>query len=418
MIPTPTLRYWGFKEHPFADNILRDDLLDLFVDRERELLQVEDCLGRSRLVGVYGNLGVGKSSFLHKLREKLSTDKVPVVYVHLHADSEGTLYRELLTELLVAITEGDLQAKRIPGFKSEEEAQRLHASVASSRGADFGAKLAGLGGKFVEDLTLSFPMHTEASARESVRQIFDAVKTPTVIIFDDFEKLRYESSGQTRDYFPILSRFVSTLEELLNRKNIAFVVSMDDQVETLIQMHRKQGGQFAFSLNSLCRIPTLSLEHLWDLIAIRLKRHGWKDKPVEFMTDEAFFALALGSSNHPRKAVNILAEAMLLTANSRGTKRCLDAKSILAGAIEARLPVDDKDWLAVQYLLKHRESSNSDDALRKHLGYQRVKTKEGYHASVDRKLNSVATALRLDFEDVSTGQTVKKVLRLPVFPRQ
>jgi ABC-type phosphonate transport system ATPase subunit len=96
MIPTPTLRFWGFKEHPFADNILRDDLLGLFVGREQELLQVEDALGRSRVVGVYGNLGVGKSSFLHKLRERLVGDSVPVAYVHLNADSEDTLYRELL----------------------------------------------------------------------------------------------------------------------------------------------------------------------------------------------------------------------------------------------------------------------------------------------------------------------------------
>ena len=378
MIPTPTLKFWGFKEHPFADNILRDHLLPLFINRKDELSQVEDALGRSRVVGVYGKLGVGKSSFLHRLREDLVSNSIAVAYVHLNADSEDTLYRELLTELLVLIEKRVLSAKKIRGFRPEEEAQRLHASVASSRGADFGAKLAGLGGKFVQNQTLSVEMHTESSARESIRRIFDSVRTSLVVVFDDFEKLRYEASGKTRDYFPILSRFVSTFEELLNRKNVSFVVSMDHQVEALLEKHRKEGGQFVFSLNSLCRIPNLSLDDLWKLIAVRLKTYGWKGKAVNFMSDEAFYALAVASANHPRKAVNILAEAMLFVAKSRNRrKRNLDVDAILQGAIQARLRLDQKDWLTVQYLLKHGESSNDDDGLRRVLGYNRSKKGSG-----------------------------------------
>ena len=38
MIPTKTLKFWGFKEHPFADNILRDGLLKLFVDRRLRVI--------------------------------------------------------------------------------------------------------------------------------------------------------------------------------------------------------------------------------------------------------------------------------------------------------------------------------------------------------------------------------------------
>jgi KaiC/GvpD/RAD55 family RecA-like ATPase len=419
MIPTPTLRFWGFKEHPFADNILRDELMPLFVDREDELSQVFDALGRSRVVGVHGNLGVGKSSFLHKLCETLLKDAIPVAYVHLNADSEDTLYRELLAELLVLMESGNLPVKRITGFRPEEEAQRLHASVASSRGADFGAKLAGIGGKFIEDRTVSVEAHTESSARESIRRMFDALHGPLVVVFDDFEKLRYEASGKTRDYFPILSRFVSTLEELLNRKNVSFVLSMDNQVEGLIAREQRKGGQFAFSLNHLCPIPNLTLDHLWSMIDVRLKKHGWKGRTANFMMDAAFYALAIASSNHPRKAVNILAEAMWVVANRKGAKeRVLDDQAIREGAARARISLDEKDWVAVKYLLEHGESSNGDDALRKVLGYNRTKNKTGYHTSVDRKLNAVAASLRLEFQEISAGNTTKKVLRLQKVIRQ
>lgn len=418
MISTPTLRFWGFKEHPFADNILRSDLLDLFVDRGQELAQVEDYLGRSRVVGVHGNLGVGKSSFLHKLRAGLLKEKTPVAYVHLNADSESTLYRELLTELLLLIGGGSLRIKQIPGFKIAEEAQRLHASVESSRGADYGAKIVGLMGKLIEGRKVSLPMHTETSARESIRKVFDALKCPLVVIFDDFEKLRYESSGTTRDYFPILSRFISTLEELLNRKDVAFVVSMDDQVEQHIENQRKKGGQFAFSLNSLCRIPNLSLDHLWELIATRLKRYGWKGSPAAFMDDEAFFALAVASSNHPRKAVTILAEAMRVAATRKNAKPQINADAIIQGASDARLPVDEKDWMTVRYLLEHSESSNDDDALRQYLGYNRAKKDGGFHTSVHRRLMAIASAFQLDFDETTSGQTTRKLLKLPKVNRQ
>lgn len=49
MIPTKTLKFWGFREHPFADNILREDLLKLFINRETELSNVEDALGHRGL---------------------------------------------------------------------------------------------------------------------------------------------------------------------------------------------------------------------------------------------------------------------------------------------------------------------------------------------------------------------------------
>jgi putative NIF3 family GTP cyclohydrolase 1 type 2 len=414
MIPTPTLRFWGFKEHPFADNILKDDLLDLFVGREFELDQVQDALGRSRVVGVYGNLGVGKSSFLHKLKRKLIEDSVQVAYVHLNADSEQTLFRELLAELLVLQQRDKLPIRKIRKFDPKEEVQRLHASVAKSRGADFGAKLAGLGGNFIEDRTVQVERHTESSARESVRRILGSLKAPLVVIFDDFEKLKYESGGATRDYFPILSRFVSTLEELLNQKYVSFIVSMDEQAENHIQASRKNGGQFAFSLNSLCMIPNLSIEDFWDLIKVRLKVYGWRQKPERFIDEYGFYALAVASANHPRKAVHILAEAMLFDARTETRKKKkIDVEAVREGAKAARLPMDEKDWITVRYLLEKGESSNNDDELREELGYKKSSRQDGYHASVDRKLKAVARSLRLEFEDLPTGQTTKHVLRIP-----
>ena len=415
MIRSKTLKYWGFHEHPFADNILRGGLLKLFVNRETELSDVEDALGHSRIVGVYGGLGVGKSSFLQRLKQALNNDGYPVAYLHLTADSEETLYREMLAEVLVLILAKELRLKRITGFKAKDEAARIVASVSKSRGSNFGGKFLSLiGGDFKENKQTQIDAHTEASARGTLKTIFDGLKSPLIVVLDDFEKLRYQSSGKHRDYFPILSRFIGTLEEVFNHKEVSFVVSMDNHVESLIEKSRKEKEAFAFSLNSLIKLPNLELTHLRDFLKVRLKAHGWKQKVGQFIKQDAFLALALASGTNPRWIVRIMAEAMKLAADRKRNTKQIDLRIMKDACEKAGNPLDAKDWIVVSHILKGGEGSASHDALRKALGFKKPKRADGYHASVERRLKTVAASFRLDFDEVPTGTTKKNVLRIRV----
>lgn len=414
MIPSKTLKFWGFREHPFADNILRDGLLKLFVNRKTELSDTEDALGHSRIAGVYGGLGVGKSSFLQKLKHTLNKDGYPVAYVHLTADSEETLYREMLAEVLLLNLAGDLKLKRVAGFKAKDEAIRLVASVSKSRGANFGGKFLGLlGGDLTEDKQTQVEAHTEASARVTLKTIFDSLKSPLIVMLDDFEKLRYQSSGKQRDYFPILSRFIGTMEEIFNHKDLSFVVSMDSHVESLIERSRKKKEAFAFSLNSLIELRNLELLHVRDFLKVRLKKLGWKQKTADFITTEAFLALALASGTNPRWIVRIMAEAMKLVADKKRKRQAIDLTIMKQACEKAGSALDAKDWIVVLHILKGKEGSANNDSLRKALGFKKPKRKDGYHASVERRLKTVAASFRLEFDEVPTGTTKKNVLRLP-----
>ena len=303
------------------------------------------------------------------------------------------------------------------GIVPKTEATRLYASVAQSRGANFGGKLAGiLGGDLTEKRTSQIAVHDEASSRGVIRKLFDALRSPLVVIFDDFEKLRYQSDGATRDYMPILSRFVATLEEQFCHEEACFVVSMDNTVESHLTRSRKSGGEFAFSLNSLCRLPNLRIEDLYDFLRVRLRAHGWKGGVPEFLSQEAFLALALASSNHPRRAVRVLAEAMKAVADTRKSIRRIDLKSMCKGAASADCALDEKDWLVLDFLSTHGQASANDVGLRKALGYAKPKRADGYSASVDRRLRSVAVKLRLEFSEVPSGRTKKHVLFFPELP--
>jgi hypothetical protein len=43
-IITPVLKLWDFERHPFDDLVLRDDELDLFIDRKVELRWLQNSL--------------------------------------------------------------------------------------------------------------------------------------------------------------------------------------------------------------------------------------------------------------------------------------------------------------------------------------------------------------------------------------
>ena len=66
----------------------------------------------------------------------------------------------------------------------------------------------------------------------------------------------------------------------------------------------------------------------------------------------------------------------------------------------------------LKLLIEHGESSASDDNLRKALGFKKSKRSDGYHKSVAERLRAVAERLRLEFDEVPTGNTKKKVLRI------
>lgn len=128
-----------------------------------------------------------------------------------------------------------------------------------------------IGGDLKENRQTQIDAHTEASARVTLRTIFDGLKSPLIVVLDGFEKLRYQSSGKQRDYFPILSRFIGTLEEVFNHKEVSFVVSTDSHVESQIKKSKKKKEAFAFSLNRLIELPNLELTHLRDFLIVRLK---------------------------------------------------------------------------------------------------------------------------------------------------
>ena len=187
---------------------------------------------------------------------------------------------------------------------------------------------------------------------------------------------------------------------------------MDNHIKSLIRKSTNNHEAFAFSLNSLVELPNLELTELRDFLKVRLKSYGWKQKLGDFITADAFLALALASSTNPRWIVRIVAEAIKLVADSKRRKKQIDLTHIEAACEKVSRPLDAKDWIIVDHILMGGEGSANDDALRRSLKFKKPKRQDGYHASVDRRLKTVAASFRIEFDEIPTGTTKKNILRL------
>lgn len=403
---TTTLGYWKLAEHPFRDSILRAESLGLFVDREDELYDIEDAFTHSRVIGVYGTLGVGKSSFLQKLKERASRSEIALAFVQLNPGSHETLFREILAELLELIRLGDITLKKGHGLKLDDHLIRLRASIATTSGTDLEGGIAVAKGKISRTRTTSAEPHTESTALSTIGRILDFLLTRLVVVLDDFEKIQYALPSNSVNYFPILARFIATLDQRLNREKVSFVISLDDRFSTLTGDARQRGGAFAFSLNTLIPLRNLEPQALVRFLTVRLASAGWKKSLASFLPLDSFWMLSLASHNHPRRALRILAEAMKYVAK-RGTGNHLDRASILAACARTEEAVDERDLDIIDFLARTGGASESDRKFLKAAGLQS-------RSSLARRLTQLHGTLQLQVIKEKSGRTQKFVYSLPV----
>ncbi len=356
-IMTPALRYWGFEKSPFEDATLQNETMDLFVGRERELNAVHNSLN-SRLTGVYGTQGVGKSSFLIKLCGKIRKN-TPVIYVRTGL-SEKTIYREILEELLENIKSKSLKTE---GYKLDVklELKRLRASISRTRSSEIGGK-AVIYGKIEEQSTENLEPHTEQSASKLLREVLEHLKTSLAIVIDDLERLSTAFDSDSK-YLKFIFGFARHVGDFFNLPGIPFIVSLDDRV---IEEASKRTGDsentLSLSFGRLKRLSNFSPKELVLFIKKRLEYAGTeKEKPVgDFIEEDAFLALIGGTQGHPRLTLRVLQTAIEFVEFKKLSK-CLTKKAILEGLKENNLSIDDTDMKIVSHLAQSGSLSLADE---------------------------------------------------------
>ncbi|MBN2543314.1 ATP-binding protein [bacterium] len=399
---TKAMEFWGFKEHPFSDAVLSGDSLEIFVGRNEELEDLENSL-HNRITGVYGSLGVGKSSFLHHFTEKPPRKGLPVALVNLPPDAFDRICQEMLAELLVMLIEKKI---KINGFKKSElknEIKRLSGTLAFSRLSSVGAELV-FKGTTSEQKDYKLVQHDEASARSLLGKIIKNTTKPFVIILDDFHNLNI-GGIKNDNYFPSLDRLITTIDQYFNSSNVAFVITLDEKIENYILDVKKQSkGAFSFSVGDFVHLCSFNSINLYNMIEKRLNRYGNGLKVFDFLTEDAFYGLLLCAEGHPRRALRVIRNAMNIVAKGKGVKknRIISLNSIRLAADKAGEEFDDIDFKIITYIIDNNSTTTSDGKLSSILDNMEQQTL--YH-----RLENLREKLQLIVTKKLFGKTYKNV---------
>ena len=400
-IMTPVLKYWGFEKHPFDDYILKDNTLDIFVDRETELHQLYNSLS-NRLTGVYGFHGVGKSSVLRKFERTLKKDKIEVIYNHLTGTTPKAIFREFLAGLLHGIIEGNIRISSDTKLDAKQEFERVASSIKLSRGSEFSANIF-IRGKVASETTHERPAHTEESACSSIKQIIENSMTPFVVIVDDLERLKLMMRDKD-EYFQFVSSFGRTIDESFSHEGVAFVLSLDGYFVENIKNNGSTEEKSSFSFASLVHLKTFPPQILADLIKVRLNACGWERPLADFMTEDTFWILMLASSGHARRALGILRSAMEVVEMNH-KPLTIDQESLKEGILKQEERLDDTDLAILQYLRKSGAASASDVKFQKAVGLTRI--------PLSNRLNTLISKINLCVKKEGVGGSGKDLFTVP-----
>ena len=396
-IITPVLKYWGFLEHPFDDYILKGEKLSLFVNREDEIFSFQNAL-TTRLIGVYGSQGVGKSTFLRRAKEELDNDGMPVVYIQMTGTTEDALYREILSGILKTILIGKLSVEKSLKINAKLELERLEKSIRFARESTVGANMIATG-TVTEIKQSDIQQHTEETSCRKIHEIIKHKQNPFVVIVDDLERVKLFAESDEQ-YSRFISGFARTVDESFSDKGVCFAVSLDEGfVSKIAKNLPDEEGSISFSFGDLIRIPTFKPNHALDIIRARLKEASWKKKFSDFITEEAFWCLYIATSGHPRRLLAVLRAAMEIVAKNTAAK-IVDKKIISEAINKKNEKLDEKDMLILGYLQKNGPSSASDEAMQKQVGLTRP--------ALSDRLKLLKTRVYLENVRILSGNTFKE----------
>lgn len=376
-IITPVLKFWGFERHPFDDLVLRGGDLSLFIDRATEVRRLQNALSHS-LCGVFGAQGVGKSSVLNRLVELTLKEGHAVVTVQMTGTSENLLYREILAAVLREIQAGGIKVAGKLGLKVDQELERVQnsikytAAVEATGEAGWKALLnlaVKTGIKKQEEHELA--KHTEETAVELIRDIARHTKEPFVVVIDNLERAKYLLNNKDA-YFRFITKFAQTIDTTFAELGVPFVVSLDQSFPDRIDGFLPGAEEaYSFSFGQLVEIKVFPPTEFFQIISRRLGHRKWSATTDDFIDRDAFWALMLATSGHPRRAFAVLREAMELIA-AKNSKKKIRLEHMRAAIDECGEKLSETDVRIFQFLVDNGPHSSSDDKFMKHVGIGRA----------------------------------------------
>jgi hypothetical protein len=213
--------------------------------------------------------------------------------------------------------------------------------------------------------------HTEETAVELIRDIARHTKEPFVVVIDNLERAKYLLNNKDA-YFRFITKFAQTIDTTFAELGVPFVVSLDQSFPDRIDGFLPGAEEaYSFSFGQLVEIKVFPPAEFFQIISRRLGHRKWPATTDDFIDRDAFWALMLATSGHPRRAFAVLREAMELIA-AKNAKKKIRLEHMRAAIDESGEKLSETDVRIFQFLVANGPHSSSDDKFMKHVGIGRT----------------------------------------------
>ena len=333
------LEHWAFNNLPFVNRPVDRDIDKLFANRTEKLREITYAEGHG-LICFHGIQGIGKTSLFHKhgsaakRRRKSETD---FLYSEIVPQKDRVLL-QILRAILLAIKNGQLKVRNKAALKIDQKLSQLElikTTTESLQGkvgpGEIVRALINLGVTAKKQTSISFNPITDESAAEELKPLLNNIKTKTVIIIDNLEKLA--NFMEPAQYAEQVSQLSQLLDGTFDPDIITIGLAVDQRF--VDQINRDDIDEFAtHSFQRLIEIDAFEIADTRELIAKRLKAARYIDGFDSFIEQTAVESLQNLTEGHPRGIITVLGYAIEI-AYERKMKR-LD-RAIIAGAFEKTL---------------------------------------------------------------------------------
>lgn len=394
---TPSNKYWGFTENPFSDDILKGDLLTLFVNREFQLATLEDNIGH-RIIGVYGHKGAGKSSCLRKFESNIS-GSLYTVFCRIKTVSKEYIYREILHSILKSDIIKSIKFRKPFNLESQTHLERLEGDYKEVIKNEAGIDQI-LVRKGTDETSQEYKAHTEESAIRLLDYIFDNLEEPLIVIVDDFDRIKFTIDNQS-EYINYISLFVGMIDDTFSSKMVTFFVTLDSEMVNLIHSE-KENGYFNFSFGDLVEIRNLPPFDFAEVIKKRLIEADTEIK--KFMSVDAFWVLYIVTGGHLRKVLDVITKTMR-NIMLKGGETFINAEDILEIYPLEGTEFDEVDLRIINAIDTSGSINVSDDDFLNTIGLTRP--------AVSSRIEKLMTIIPFNTLSRKSGKTTKTLYSLP-----
>ncbi|HEY5040038.1 MAG TPA: hypothetical protein VIJ93_13300, partial [bacterium] len=233
-----------------------------------------------------------------------------------------------------------------------------------------------------------------------IKSIVSRLKKPLLVFVDDLEKIK----GDRVQHLTRSERTLQLLEELkslLELANLGFVIALQEEFYAKVSNVVKEGAEPTVLglFKHMVLVEKFDPAELKAILALRLKRAGFKKDPEEFLEPEAMaFCLSLASGN-PRRFLYLISEGMYRSFARKGKR--VDFQDIFE-AVNEHLKLDLVCKKLLYFLAKSDRVVASNPDLQAFMGLDII--------SIARRLEMLSKNRLAEMVNVADGV---KVYALP-----